>query len=470
MNPMERTILRQLFASQTYAERVVPYMKDVYFQSNASALIFKMYAAFFDKYHCAPQFAVIRIGLDSLPLLTEAEASAASQVLDAVEAEAPLADDQQEWLLTQTEEWCQDRAVYVGLQECIKVMDDPKVSRHAMTDILKEALSVSFDTHIGHDFINDAETRWDFYHKAESRVPFDLAVFNNMTKGGTPKKTLNVVLAGTNVGKSLFLVHHAAACLRQNKNVLYITMEMAEEWIAQRIDANMMDIPMDDVEILPREVYAKRMKHIQSTTTGRIIIKEYPTGAGHCGHFRSLIQELRLKENFVPDVIFVDYISICASAHMKMGNNVNSYTYNKSVAEELRGLGVEFNVPIWSAAQFNREGFMSSDPGLGNVGESFGIPQTADFMFAIVQTEELEKIGQVIIQPLKNRYKKKNTYSSQMMGMDTSRMKLFDLNTTATELTLPTKAAATPDSPLKSKLRARRPMASLRSENPDSTS
>jgi len=428
MQPLEKTILRQLFDKREFAELVVPYLKNEYFYTPEAATIYKLYEAFFEKFHAIPQFSAIRIGLDSVKTLTEREAIAAQDALKEVQAEPALDHTQDPWLLEQAEEFCQDRAVYCGLQECIKVMDDPKVTRHVIPEIMKQALAVSFDQHVGHDLLNDADARYEFYHKQESKIAFDLQTFNDITRGGVSKKTLNIVMAGTNVGKSLFLVHMAAACMRQNKNVLYITLEMAEERIAERIDANMMNIPIDDVNALPRSDYIRKIHHLRQTSTARLIVKEYPTGTAHVGHFRALLQELKLKQNFTPDIIFVDYISICGSARIKMGSNVNSYTFYKVVAEELRALAVEYDVPVFSAAQFNRTGFASSDPGLENVGESWAIPQTADFMFALVTTEELERLGQISVQPMKNRYAKKNSYQHLLIGIDTDRMKLYDLS------------------------------------------
>jgi DnaB-like helicase C terminal domain len=427
MLPLERTILRQLFHNRDFAARVVPYLKTEYFHDEAASKVYQLFSAFFEKFHTLPSFAAIRIGIDSIKSLTEREAQAAMEALKEVEAEAPLDETQDPWILESTEEFCQDRAVYCGLQECIKVMDDPKATRHVIPDIMKGALAVNFDQHIGHDQFGDADARYEFYHKQEARIPFDLQTFNQMTKGGVPRKTLNVVMAGTNVGKSLFLVHMAAACLRQNKNVLYITLEMAEERIAERIDANLMNLPIDDVNDLPRSDYIKKIINLRQASTGRLIIKEFPTGGAHCGHFRALLQELHLKQNFKPDIIFVDYISICSSSRIKMGQNVNSYTLYKFVAEELRGLAVEYNVPVFSAAQFNRQGFASADPGMDNVGESWAIPQTADFMFALVTNEDLEKLGQITVQPMKNRYAKRNSFQHFLVGIDTDRMKLYDL-------------------------------------------
>jgi archaellum biogenesis ATPase FlaH len=422
----ERTMLRQLLASSQYAERVAPYMKDEYFQTAECATVFGVYQKFFEEYHTLPSFAALRVMLDSVPNLAEAQAKAANSILDELEQTAPQDESQHDFLITETEKFCQERALYVALRRSVTMLDNPKENPHAIPDILKEALAVSFDTHVGHDFFGDAAARYDFYHRAESRIPFDLDVFNTMTKNGIPAKTLNVVLAGTNVGKSLFLVHMAAACARMSKNVLYITLEMAEERIAERIDANLMDIPMDDVIALSRDRYLKKLETIHKTSTSRLLIKEYPTAAAHAGHFRALLHELKLKQNFTPDILFVDYLSICASSRMKMGNAVNSYTYNKSIAEELRGLAVEMNIPVFTAAQFNRDGSSASDPGLDKISESFAIAQTADFIVALTTSEELEKNNQIQAYVLKNRYAKRQSYQKFILGIDTTRMKLYD--------------------------------------------
>lgn len=426
MHPLELTILRQLFADKSFAERVTPYLKEEYFTTDA-ACIFKLFTAFYHKFLVVPQFAAIRIGLDNVPHLNETQAKSAQEALANIEATEPLQDDQKPWLLQETEEFCQERAVYVALQGAIRVMDDPKATRHAIPDMLKEALGVSFDTHVGHNYFDDAEARYDFYHNPEARIPFDLEALNSMTKGGVPKKTLNVVMAGTNVGKSLFLVHVAAGYVRMGKSVLYITCEMSEENTAQRVDANMMNLPMDDVEMLPRADYMRRVAHLRSTSVGQLVVKEYPTGTAHAGHFRVLLQELALKKGFKPDVVIVDYMTICASSKIKLGSAVNTNTLYKNVAEELRALFTEFDVPGWTATQFNRTGASSSDPNITDIGESWAIAQTADFMFALVQTEELEKLGQMMLIPMKNRYQKKNSFAHQLLGVDTPRMKIYDL-------------------------------------------
>ena len=432
MNLLERTLLRQLLASPSLAEKVAPYLKQEYFESQEYATIYHVYQEFYDKYQTLPAFAALRLGVEENRTLSEREVKNVVDALDDLKNTAPLDDTQLPYLVEQAEKYCQDRAVYVALRKSVAMLDDTKAIPHAIPDILREALSVRFDTHVGHDFLADAEQRYEFYHRAESRIPFDIEVFNTATKGGIPKKTLNVVLAGTNVGKSLFLVHKAAACLRMSKNVLYITLEMAEERIAERIDANMMNIPMDDVVALTRAQYMRKIESLRQSSTGRVIIKEYPTGAAHAGHFRALLQELRTKQGFVPDIVFIDYLSICASSRVKMGASVNSYTYNKSIAEELRGLGVEHDIPIFTAAQFNRDGSAATDPGLDKISESFAIAQTADFIIALTTSEELEKNNQLQVYTLKNRYGKRQSYQKFILGVDTSRMKLYETNTTGT--------------------------------------
>ncbi len=471
MNPLERMILRQLFGDKQFAGRVVPYLKEKYFQTDETAVIWRLFAAFHEKFRQVPSFAAIRIGLDSTKALNESQAKVAQDTLNKVELEPLLGESQSPWVLEQTELYCQERAIFCALQDCIKVMDDPKVSTNTIPDIMKDALGVSFDTHIGHDYFAEAMARYDFYHKPESRVPFDVETLNIMTGGGVPSKTLNVILAGTNVGKSLALVHFAAGYTRMSKNVLYITCEMAQEWIGQRVDANMMDIPMDDVVAMPRSNYESKMNFLRQSSTGRLIIKEYPTATASCADFRRLLQELKLKQNFTPDVILVDYLSICSSMRVKLsGDGVNSYSFNKFIAEELRGLAGEFNVPLWTAAQFNREGFKSSDPGLEHVGESFGIPQTADFCFALVTTDELDKLGQIALIELKNRYNRKRTYQQHLLGFDTPRMKIYELTgqaaVAATTFQLPSQPTSTPSGkpPLGSK---RKPgaLSTLKKEN-----
>lgn len=429
MNTLEQTILRQILANMGFTERVVPYIKDEYFLSNEAAAIYNVIHDFYEEFRQLPSFVAIRLALDKLPELTDANLQLAVANVDELESLVPLDNTQTEYLVKECEKWCQDRALYCALRRSVSILDESNQGKelpHIIPDLVKDALAVSFDTHIGHNFFDDVEARYDFYHNVENKLPFDLDVFNEMTKGGVPPKTLNVVMAGTNVGKSHFLVHQAASYVRMGKKVLYITCEMAEERIAERIDANMLDVPIDDLIGMSKERYISRIQNLRKTSTGQLIIKEYPTGGAHVGHFRILLRELRLKQNFIPDVIFIDYLTICMSSKIKMGSNINGFTYYKAVAEEFRGLAVEYQVPLWTAAQFNRDGFKSSDPGLGETGESFGIPQTADFMIALTITEELEKANQVQAYVLKNRYAKRQTYLKFILGSDTSRMKFYE--------------------------------------------
>jgi len=473
---LEHTILRQVMSTPELAEQIAPYLKDEYFESQPCATIYALFGEFYDKYHTVPSFAALRLGLDDVRTLSEREAKETSETLTEIEQMDAMEPSQHDYLIEQAEKYCQDRALYVALRKSVAMLDNPEETPHGIPDLLRDALTVSFDTHVGHDFFGDAETRYEFYHRAESRIPFDLEVFNGMTKGGVPTKTLNCVLAGTNVGKSLFLVHMAAACLRMSKNVLYITLEMAEERIAERIDANMMNVPMDDVVALSHSQYTRKIEGLRATSTGKLIIKEYPTGAAHAGHFRSLLQELKGKQNFTPDILFIDYLSICSSARVKMGNSVNSYTYNKSIAEELRGLAVEHNLPIFTAAQFNRTGHAESDPGLDKISESFAIAQTADFIIALTSTEELEQSNQIQVYTLKNRYGKRNSFEKFLLGIDTSRMMLYNPSGTAVHnISLGAAAdSASQESPFGSMYSgasrmARRPLAPLNTGGLDET-
>ena len=340
-----------------------------------------------------------------------------------------------EWLVAETEKFCQEKAIYDAVMNSIQIIDgkDKKLTKDSIPEILSDALGVSFDTHVGHDYIENVDERFDFYHRIEDKIPFDLEFFNKITKGGLPRKTLNVALAGTGVGKSLFMCHVAANCLMQGKNVLYVTMEMAEERIAERIDANLLNLPIDDVHSLPKDLYERKIDLLKMQTTGKLIIKEYPTATAHTGHLRTLLNELKLKRNFSPEIVFVDYLNICASSRFKYNANVNSYTYIKAIAEELRGLAVEMNIPIVSATQTTRSGFNSSDPGLEDTSESFGLPATADFMFALVTSEELDKLDQVMVKQLKNRYNDLTVNKRFVIGIDRSKMKLYDLSQSAQE-------------------------------------
>lgn len=469
MLPLERTILRELLHRSDFAERVVPYIKEEYFSSTELSLIYRLYAKFYLKFHAIPQFAALRIGLDSVKKVTEKQAQDAREALEEIAQEPELDDTQFPWLMEQAEDWCQDKAVFRAIQEAIQIQDDPTKTRHEIAKVIKEALAVSFDSQIGHDFFDDADARFDYYHSDQERIPFDLSVFNTVTNGGVPKKTLNVAVAGTNVGKSLFLVHVAAAYLKFAKNVLYITMEMAEERIAERIDANLMNIPIEDLVGLSKRDFDRKIDNLRKTCAGKLIIKEYPTGAASVANFRALLSELKAKKNFVPDVIVIDYLTICASQHVKMGAaGVNSYSLYRFVAEEFRALAVEEEVPVWTAAQFNRTGFNSSDPGTGDIGESFGIPTTADFMFSLITNEELDKIGQYGVKVLKNRYAKKDAYTTHLVGVDTNRMKLYDLSVSQMQAAVnqmqPAPAATGSQSTFTKPGSRRKPLTSLKKE------
>ena len=422
---IQKVILQNLIYNEGYSRRVLPFVKEDYFAENSERKVFRKIYDFINNYNRLPNKDALVISLQNDKDLTQTDYEKASTLVQ----DLSETTEDEDWLVDETEKFCKDRALYNAILESIQIIEGKSKTRTptALPSILSEALSVSFDTNIGHDFIKDAEKRYDFYHKVEQKIPFDIEFFNSITNGGVPQKTLNVVIAGTGVGKSLFLCHHAANCLMQNKNVLYITCEMAEERIAERIDANLMDTTLDDLKALPKEVYERKMNSISSKTHGKLIIKEYPTASANVNHFRILLEELKLKKRFKPDIIFIDYLNICASARIKMNASVGSYTYIKSIAEELRGLAVENSVPIFSATQTNRTGFTNTDVGLEDTSESFGLPATADFMFAIVATEEMDKLGQVLIKQLKNRYNDTANNKRFVVGINRAKMKLFDV-------------------------------------------
>ena len=430
---IEQTILRNLLFSEVYYRKVVPFIKAEYFQEYHEKIVYEEIADFASKYDKVPTQEVLAINLQNRNDLTE------EAFQNSVSIVRELTDEwvDYEWLLDATEKWCKDRAIYIALMQSIKVADggDPKISRDAIPSILQEALAVSFDEHIGHDYIDQAEDRYDFYHRKEEKVPFDLDKFNFITKGGLSNKTLNIALAGTGVGKSLFMCHMASAALTQGYNVLYITCEMAEEKIAERIDANLLNVSIKDIVDLPEVLFTSKVNEIARKTRGKLIIKEYPTASAHVGHFKALLSDLKLKKDFKPQLIFVDYLNICASARYK-GAVVNSYTYVKAIAEELRGLAVECNVPIVSATQTTRSGYGNSDPDLTDTSESFGLPATADFMFALISTEELEQQGRIMVKQLKNRYSDLVTSRKFMVGIDRSKMKLYDVADDASEISI----------------------------------
>ena len=425
---IERTILNSLIQNEDYVRKAIPYLKEEYFHDLADKTVYNIICEYFDKYNKPPTVEAISVELSNKNNLSEQQYTAATELVKGFEEN----DNDEDWLLDETEKFCQDKAVYNAIMESISIIDGKTdKGRGALPTILSDALSVSFDPHIGHDFIDDAEQRWEFYHTEEVKIKFDLELMNKITKGGLSKKTLNICLAGTGVGKSMFMCHCAAANLRDQKNVLYITLEMAEERIAERIDANMMAATIDEVRGYEKEEYDKKIKRIENNYKGKIVIKEYPTTGAGSNHFRYLLQELKVKKNFIPDIIYIDYLNICMSARIKYGAGVNSYTYIKAIAEELRGLAVEYDVPVVSATQTTRSGFTSSDLGLEDTSESFGLPATADFMFAIISTEELENLNQILVKQLKNRYSDPSTDKRFVLGVDRAKMTLYDTEQSA---------------------------------------
>ena len=427
MSNVEQVILRNVLTNESYMRKVLPFIKPEYFQGVYNQL-FKEAGKFVAKYNKLPNLDAFKIEIDNSDKFNDDQYQVAMEILPNIFA-AETSDEK--WLEDTTEKWCQDRAIHNAIMESISIIDGKhkSLTKNALPDLLSKALAVSFDTNIGHDYIENVNERYEFYHEDEERIPFDIEYFNDITKGGLPNKTLNIALAGTGVGKSLFMCHCAGNVLVQGKNVLYITMEMAEERIAERIDANLLNIPLDQLQNITKDMLTTKVDEIASRTNGKLIIKEYPTGSAHTGHFRALLNELKLKKNFVPDMIFIDYLNICASSRMKgMGGAINSYTYIKAIAEELRGLAVEFDVPIVSATQTTRSGYSSSDPGLEDTSESFGLPATADLMFALVSSEELEALGQIMVKQLKNRYNDPNHKKRFAVGIDRSRMRLFDID------------------------------------------
>lgn len=428
---IEQKILSSLIHDEQYCRKVIPFIKTEYFTDRKEFVIIHEIAEFFGKYNKPISKEILSIELSNRKDLSDKELVEVDEFVTSLVYEQTNED----WLVENTEKFCKDRAVYNAILSSIKIIDggDKVQTKDAIPSILSDALAVSFDNHIGHDYIDDHESRFDYYHRVEEKIPFDLEMFNKITKGGLSKKTLNIALAGTGVGKSLFMCHVGASCLVQGKNVLYITMEMAEERIAERIDANLLNLTMDELKVIDKDIYENRISKISNKTQGKLIIKEYPTAGAHAGHFRALLEELKMKKDFKPDIIFIDYLNICTSQRMKQGGSINSYTYVKAIAEELRGLAVEYNVPIFSATQTTRSGYTNSDPGLEDTSESFGLPATADFMFALVSNEELEALNQIIVKQLKNRYNDPNFYKRFIIGVDRSKMKLYDVESSAQE-------------------------------------
>jgi replicative DNA helicase len=426
---IEQKILANLIHNDEYCRKAAPFVDASYFQERMEKVIVQEIMNFFEKYNRLPTQDIVKIELGNRKDITDKELAEAQRIVDTLHKDKTDLD----WLLQNTEKFCKDRAVYNAILESIKIIDgkDSKLTQDAIPKILADALAVSFDQNVGHDYVDDADSRYDFYHRKEEKVAFDLEMMNKITAGGLSKKSLNVVLAGTGAGKSLFMCHVGASTLMQGRNVLYITMEMAEERIAERIDANLMNLTMDELKVVDRSVFANRLTKISDKTKGKLIIKEYPTASAHSGHFRALMEELKGKRDFTPDIVIIDYLNICSSARLKMGASVNSYLYIKSIAEELRGLAVEYNVPILTATQTTRGGYNNSDVELTDTSESFGLPATADLMIALIRSDELDELNQVMIKQLKNRYADPSSYKRFVLGIDRSKMKLYDCEDSA---------------------------------------
>ena len=431
MEKIEFLILRNLIYNEEYARKVIPFIKDDYFEDQKQKIIFQEISSFIQQYNKLATKEILSIEVEKRSDINDTIFAEIVDIISSFEDEIGELD----WLIDSTEKWCRDRAIYLALMESIQLADgkDESKGRDAIPSILSDALSVSFDNHVGHDYLQDYEQRFESYHKKEDRIPFDLEYFNKITKGGLPNKTLNIALAGTGVGKSLFMCHVASSVLLQGKNVLYITLEMAEEKIAERIDANLLNVNIQDITDLPKPMFDTKVEDLAKKTQGTLIIKEYPTASAHSGHFKSLLNELALKKSFRPDIIFIDYLNICASSRYKANGNVNSYSYIKAIAEELRGLAVEANLPIVSATQTTRSGYGSSDVELTDTSESFGLPATADLMFALISTEELESLNQILVKQLKNRYNDPTVRKRFVVGIDRAKMRLYDCEQTAQE-------------------------------------
>jgi replicative DNA helicase len=429
MEKVEFLVLRNLLHNEEYVRKVIPFIKSEYFEDQNQKIVFEEILKFVQEYNQPATKEVLCIEVENRQDINEVSFKEITQIISYLEDEP----SEFNWLVNTTEKWCRDRAIYLALMESIHIADgkDSKKNRDSIPSILSDALAVSFDTHIGHDYLLDYEQRYESYHKKEEKIEFDLEYFNKITKGGLPNKTLNIALAGTGVGKSLFMCHVASSVLLQGRNVLYITLEMAEERIAERIDANLLNVPIQDIADLPKQMFENKVTNLAKKTQGTLIIKEYPTASAHSGHFKSLLNELALKKSFRPDIIFIDYLNICSSSRFRGGSNVNSYTLVKSIAEELRGLAVEFNVPIVSATQTTRSGYGSSDVELTDTSESFGLPATADLMFALISTEELEGLGQILVKQLKNRYNDPTIHKRFVVGIDRAKMRLYDCEQSA---------------------------------------
>lgn len=429
---LEHVIFNNLLNNESYARKTIPFLKSDYFHNRNDKVVFELIDSYAGKYNAFPTKEAMLVDLNNLDNISDDQFKECKELVDSIPNQSEHIS-KVEWLMDQTEKFCQDKAIYNAIMQSIKIMDDKtgNTTKGSIPQLLSDALAVSFDTSIGHDFIEDAESRFEFYHRKEERLPFDIDYLNKITRGGLPRKTLNILLAGTGVGKTLAMCHFAASHMAAGKNVLYLTMEMAEEKIAERIDANLLNVPLDELSILPKDSYDKKMARLKEKTVGRLIVKEYPTSTAGAANFRHLLNELKIKKNFIPDVIFIDYLNICMSSRLKQGANVNSYTYIKAIAEELRGLAVEFNVPVISATQTTRSGFDSSDVGLTDTSESFGLPATADFMVALIATDELKALNQIMIKQLKNRYSDPEMYKRFVVGVDRPRMRLYDAEQSA---------------------------------------
>tara|TARA_R110002153_G_scaffold83444_1_gene209820 strand:+ start:1247 stop:2614 length:1368 start_codon:yes stop_codon:yes gene_type:complete len=443
MTDLQTIILQTIIKNEDFCRKVIPHVKSEYFE-NEKKPVYDLILSFISKFNKVPNVTALEVEFQSS---VEVNRSDANDILACIKSIDQGEPNDTDWLLNRTEEWCKQRAVTIAIVKSISIIDgkDKKHSEGAIPDILSKALSISFDTNIGHDYLENVDQRYDFYHLKEDKSPFDIELLNTITKGGVSRKTLNIVLAGTGVGKSLAMCHFAADNLRQGKNVLYITLEMAEEKIAERIDANLLDVQIDQLENLPRDTFKTKVSKVREKTQGKLIIKEYPTATAHVGHFRALLDELRMKKDFSPDSIYIDYLNICASSRMKgLGGSINSYSYIKAIAEELRGLAVEFNVPIWSATQVTRSGFGNTDVELTDTAESFGLPATADLMIALISTEKLEGLNQLMVKQLKNRYNDPTQNKRFVVGIDRSKMRLYDVEESAQTLTSDD-SASTPD-------------------------
>ena len=430
---LEQTILKNLIKDRDYTRKVLPFLKEEYFGNMEDRLLFKEVADFLLKYGEQPTFDALDIEISNIRGTTD---DTVKQMRDTLkELNNDTEKTNVDWLLDNTEKFCQEKAIYNAITSSLEIMNGKgKLTKGAIPSLLSDALAISFDPNVGHDYIEQATDRFDYYHRVEERIPFDLDYFNKVTKFGIPRKTLNIIMAGVGVGKSLTLCHFASSYINQGKNVLYISLELAEEEVAKRIDANVLNVSMDDLMVLPKDIYDKKIEHLKQKTNGKLIVKEYPTASASTIHFKSLINELNLKKGFVPDVIMVDYLNICASSRIKPGNGVNSYTYVKAIAEELRGLAVEHNVPVWSATQLTRGGYGSSDPDLTDTSESFGLPATADFFVALITNEQLEQLNQIMVKQLKNRYADPSRHKRDIIGVDKTKMRLYDVEASAKDI------------------------------------